>query len=1447
MAERYLGAALSGLADDDPLRAAASFALGALRITGHETRCAVPCPAAAELRPIVALLAAAGERDQAPTDQLYPYAMTVDKLYEHTGDPADIDLAINVLQRVTQRRDLAREDSRQALICLAMQHLNRGEALAKDKKGPGSAGWADFGAAIEQLEVVLTMLSGRGRRSDSTRVADLLTALVGLIEAYYRRSDQPSDAELDDMAVMARRICAEMTPDYRLRGYALGRSGVVLTQRLARMIGDPWDDALNSAIMLGRIDSMGQPLTRIAGAEADLDLSIDALTQAVGREDYASRLHPLFVSALCTARVLRYLARQDDEDLREMARLGRIVMGHPHTTDEYKRVFGDAAIVELAQRLDVDVAGFPTAAASEHSPTGAANLDVVLGMLRRLTAADQEPDAELSTMLAMLMGTQIGTDLADAELADAYRRLRETADTGARGLGLRTVLLLAAAITGTELIRRGTGPANLAADVALVLQQAGRGLPATHPLASTLGPLTSAFEAARRGAGHQAKSEPTVPPRSRVAQLPADAEAFDLRAAALLGAASHGRLAVAPGVVIETVEKLLSGRSRSRDRLAPAAHAILALALHTRWLRERTGPDLGAAIEEVRRAIGLLPPGHPLCLRLRELLAGMLLDRCQMNGDHADAQAAITTLEELASRADGGKLIPGLNELLTAAAGDGSDGLRGLLAPLPDGPADAAAGRYGLELEAALASGLLLRALLAGGLQTQPADQRAARPGRAGDDLSRAITILRRVTAGLPPGHPRGPDAHSDLGLASLARARREGSPTAIRAAVQETLAAARECPADHPRRPTILLRAAGALTGSGPAGYDPETLSQGVGLLTESLTEAGLDTFGERSRCLYGLGYSLLVRYEHAGDAADLDGAISYLEEARAGLDQTPGDAFLISLLRILAWAYRLAGDAGPGLKRRQSRSIGRSLLHEHARAVLLQSSSEYGLAAARRIGADTLRLADWCLADGQLQAAIEALELGRGLVLHAATVAADVPALLRDAGHPDLAREWETQIGDGAGRDLSAVPSDLRHRVLSSLAHDQAEQRLLSVPTVAQIADALLAIQMDALVYLLPETSEGSGHALIVAADGTVHDCPLPGLSAEPGSAVTRYAAAHHDLLRAQATRAPGVTAADRRRRRMLSELCDWAWTAAMDPVLARLAPSPALATRPPRLVIAPMGTLGVVPWHAARRPLPGGGTRYVCEEVVLSMCVSARQLTEVAGRRVLPRGQSPVLVANPTRDLRWSTREADAIRAALYPAAVLLGRSREGVAAGRGTPEEVLAFLPGGGSRLPPSELHLGCHAVAGQTSDQSKLRLAGGDLTLSVILAQARARTHDSPGGLVVLAACTSDLSVADHDEALTLASAFLAAGASGVVGARWQISDVRTALLMFMLHRHLVRHPAASPADALRAAQLWMLDPARSVPQEMPRLLADEVGNHDLADPHSWAAFTYHGH
>ena len=130
-------------------------------------------------------------------------------------------------------------------------------------------------------------------------------------------------------------------------------------------------------------------------------------------------------------------------------------------------------------------------------------------------------------------------------------------------------------------------------------------------------------------------------------------------------------------------------------------------------------------------------------------------------------------------------------------------------------------------------------------------------------------------------------------------------------------------------------------------------------------------------------------------------------------------------------------------------------------------------------------------------------------------------------------------------------------------------------------------------------------------------------------------------------------------------------------------------------------------------------------------------------------------------------------------------------------------------------------------------------------------QARSAPGEVAGGLVVLASCFSGVTETDYDEALTLTTAFLSAGATGVVGAGWMIGEAETAVFMTLFH-HFLNGSYPSPARALRETQLWMLDSAREVPGGLPDAIAEEAamaresGVNPYASPEAWAGFSYQG-
>ncbi|WP_249416610.1 CHAT domain-containing protein [Streptomyces sp. TS71-3] len=331
--------------------------------------------------------------------------------------------------------------------------------------------------------------------------------------------------------------------------------------------------------------------------------------------------------------------------------------------------------------------------------------------------------------------------------------------------------------------------------------------------------------------------------------------------------------------------------------------------------------------------------------------------------------------------------------------------------------------------------------------------------------------------------------------------------------------------------------------------------------------------------------------------------------------------------------------------------------------------------------------------------------------------------------------------------------------------------------------------------------------------------------------------------------AVQQPSRAAADAHWQETLDKLCDWAWGAAVGPVLAALDSR----DRPPRIVLVPCGRLGVIPWHAARTPRgPDGGSgpvhRYACQEAVISYAPSGGQFLRAAARERIPVGGRTVLVNDP--DMVWTDIETEELHTACYPDALRYGdSSADGTA---GTPNDLLTVLPGGSA--PASVLHIACHALTGPSPTRSALQLAappGGDreagrLTVARILDASTTEPRYDHAPLVVLSACETDLTTRDHDEALTLAAALVVRGAGDVVGSRWSVDGASTALMMAVFHYFRTAR-SLSPPDALRETQLWMLDPDRTPPPTLhDPVLRREATRTDLHHVHHWAAFTHQG-
>ncbi|MEV7899006.1 CHAT domain-containing protein [Streptomyces cyaneofuscatus] len=160
------------------------------------------------------------------------------------------------------------------------------------------------------------------------------------------------------------------------------------------------------------------------------------------------------------------------------------------------------------------------------------------------------------------------------------------------------------------------------------------------------------------------------------------------------------------------------------------------------------------------------------------------------------------------------------------------------------------------------------------------------------------------------------------------------------------------------------------------------------------------------------------------------------------------------------------------------------------------------------------------------------------------------------------------------------------------------------------------------------------------------------------------------------------------------------------------------------------------------------------------------------------------------------------------------------------------------------------HLAFGAVPGPDGTQT------GDidrLSVQTVAAQRFPVPPDGPGLCVSLASCMNGLPRRHQDESSTMAAAFLAGGASSVLGSLWLVRLHATALVDLLFHHGL--RTGHAPADALRQAQLWMAGPVREPPASIPadvRRLAVELLNaltasgHDPADPAFWAGLVVVG-
>ncbi|MEU6293094.1 CHAT domain-containing protein [Streptomyces sp. NPDC046988] len=606
------------------------------------------------------------------------------------------------------------------------------------------------------------------------------------------------------------------------------------------------------------------------------------------------------------------------------------------------------------------------------------------------------------------------------------------------------------------------------------------------------------------------------------------------------------------------------------------------------------------------------------------------------------------------------------------------------------------------------------------------------------------------------------------------------------------------------------------------------------------------------RTYYLLVTGTAHLGRVERSGDPRSLRTATELLEEARDAAAST-AHAMWTTISMPLAQAYRLAN------RRDLSRSTALRGLRGHAWGVLLESTPDEMQATARHAAEDALETARWCLSDDAAEDAATALDAGRGLILYAAAETRDLEARLTAAGHAGLAGRWRTARAADPGGE---VPVDLRREMVAALSGvredgtpvagpGEGTSQLLDPPDTEETRSALRALGADALVYLMPG-DERDGAAVVVPARAPATWLRLPQLNKSRAAAFDGFLTEAARGMTARDVRDRDSAVRDARIRvpRVLDGICEWAWDAAIGPLLA----DGGLGLpqdRPARLVLIPVRESARVPWHAARTRGADGTWRYAVEDAVFSYAPSARLLCEAARLGPVPLTDDGLIVADPdtggaARELSAARLEALAVRDCFYPRARHVGRLPDGGPGpeGRGTGAEVLRWFadPEGGTVA-----HLACHGIVEESTapgDSSYLLLHGGEHLAAERVLDVLVRGSGRDIALAVLAACSTGRSGRGHDEAFSLSTTLLAGRVRSVVSATWSVPDAPTSVLMFLFH-HFVKEREMMPADALREAQLCMIG-RRANPAAMPRRLREQLRSPQASDIASWAGFVHIG-
>ncbi|MBP2326639.1 CHAT domain-containing protein/tetratricopeptide (TPR) repeat protein [Kibdelosporangium banguiense] len=824
-----------------------------------------------------------------------------------------------------------------------------------------------------------------------------------------------------------------------------------------------------------------------------------------------------------------------------------------------------------------------------------------------------------------------------------------------------------------------------------------------------------------------------------------------------------------------------------------------------------TADDLDEAVVTSASGIAAFAPDHPELTAWRAAHAEILLARFDARGDFRDLDEAVDTLAEVvrvtaADHRQRPRWVSGLADALQVRhrqRGSAADLnlARELLASLaPDDP----------DFEQLNASAIALHSSY-----LSSKDPRF---------LADAIVMGTRAVERAPHDRVRRPEVLQNLAVYLLARFELTESGNDLDNTQHLLTHAAGELPDGHRWHASVLINLARVhvLRYQHTNGVDHHLADEAIACCKKASAVPNIDR-DDAVKLTEVQSIAVRMRFERRGTAADRADLVEtevQLGQLITQLAEERGNSRRTDLLHEHARVQRALGQAD------LARATAREALRGHMWDLLVQPSTTEAVHSAQRTVDKSAAHIRWCLDDEAHAEALKVVESLRALVVHSVTARTTVTELLDAAGLTQLRDEWLNATRRHPNRAITGaeIDDELRHRVLQALTHSgdtraRAIADLLDAPEPADLAAGCRALGVDALVYLVQGVKEQAGVALMVHANGHVTAKRLNALVETKRGAMKRFATAHDRRLAD-----PEDPDRTRRWRTALDAVLSWAWQAAMRQVIAEVARH---VTGPPRLVLIPTGSLGLIPWHVARRKIPGTGRpryRYALEEAVISYAPSARVLQRFARTELIPMNGHGLVVVDPTHDLPHAREEGESILRDHYPRAIRLGGPQEpGIQPA--TPESVLDSP----DDLPV--LHFACHGMSTAPSVDSHLLLADEQrLTVDNLLDRGRL----ARGPLVVLSVCSSAIPVEQYDEALSLATVFAAIGAGAVIGSLWAVSDASTRTLLETFHT-LLNKDALAPADALRTAQLRSLETARS--RHSPNA---------KDDPWHWAAFVHYG-